>query len=107
MSLPQNESVRRELQLLEHSVQQLLAQRQSFQFELNEITNALSELALTKEDVYRVMGNVMMRADKVRLSTELENRKKALELHLQALDKQEQLLEKKSADLRQKTVDKK
>lgn len=97
----------RELQMLEHNAQQLLAQQQSLQFELNEVTNALNELARTKDDVYRVMGNIMMRAEKTRLVSELETRKKTIELHLQALEKQEKLIEKKTLELRQKPVDKK
>lgn len=100
-------SAHRELQMIEHNAQQLLAQRQSLQFELNEVINALNELGHTKDDVYRVMGNIMMRADKAKLVSELETRKKTIELHIQALEKQEKLLEKKTLELHQKSVDKK
>lgn len=106
MSGEMNATARRETQLIEHNLQQLTMQKQSMQFELNELTNALSELGKTTEEVYRVMGNIMMRAKKEDLQKELEEKKSALELHMQALERQEKIFETKRLQLQRSTVDK-
>ncbi len=106
MSSDADAATRREIQLLEHNMQQLLMQRQSMQFELNELTNALNELSKTKDDVYRVMGNIMMHANKTDLQKELDERKKSLEIHMQAIERQEKLLEGKRTQIQQSSVDK-
>lgn len=107
MNAETDAATRRDLQLLEHNLQQLLLQKQSMQFELNEITNASNELGKADEEVYRVMGNIMMRAKKADLQKEINERKKALELHLEALDRQEKVFESKRTQLQRSAVDKK
>lgn len=95
----------RELQLLEHNMQQVMMQHQALQIELNEIINALGELSKSSDDVYRVMGNIMMRAEKSSLQKELEERKSQLEIHVQAVEKQESLLQSKANALKARVSD--
>ena len=52
------------LQLLEQSLQQILMQKQSLHLEQNELSNALSELNKASDPVFRVIGSVMIKADK-------------------------------------------
>lgn len=100
------EAILREVKLLEHTLQQTLAQKQSLQFEINEITTALQELEKTKDEVYRIMGNIMMQASKEKLQKELSERKKSLELHIKAFEKQEKITEEKLQKLQSTAVDK-
>ena len=53
-----------ELQILEQNLQNLLMQKQAFQVELNEANNALGEVDKTEDEVYKVLGNVMIKTDK-------------------------------------------
>lgn len=94
----------RDLQVLEHNVQQVLMQKQAIQLELNETANALGELAKPNDEVYRIVGNVMVRAEKVSLVKELTEKKHALELRMHTLEKQESLLESKTNELRRQFV---
>ena len=50
-----------ELQSLEATLQSFLAQRQSIEMELNESNNALEEVKHTEDEVYRVIGNIMIK----------------------------------------------
>lgn len=90
-----------ELQILEQNLQSFLVQKQAVQIELNEITNALEELKKSDGDVYKVIGGIMIKSSKERLSKDLEEKKKLSELRVNLVEKQETLLEKKAADLRE------
>lgn len=89
-----------EMQLIEQNMQQLLMQKQSVQLEFNETTNAIDEVQKSGDEVYRVIGNIMVKTAKDSMLKELEDRKKLLELQLNAVEKQEALLESKMQDLK-------
>lgn len=89
-----------ELQALEQHLQQHALQKQTAQVELNEILNALSEVSKTRDEVYRILGGIMLRADVLALVSELNEKKRLFELRLQAIEKQEKLVEGKAHKLR-------
>ena len=95
----QNEALNKkihELQNLEQQLQQSSMQKQATQVELNEVLNALTEVSKTKDEVYRVIGGIMIRADVTALTKELSEKKRVLELRVQALEKQEKIVEDKA-----------
>jgi prefoldin beta subunit len=94
-----------DLKFLEHNLQQFLAQKQALQIELNEIINALNELENSDEEVYRVLGPVMIKSEKSRLRPELEERKRLLDSRISSVEKQEELITKKIIDERKKYLD--
>ena len=89
-----------QLQLYEHQMQALLMEKQSLQVDLNETTNASVEVKKTRDDVYKVLGNVMLKVDKPSILQELEDKKKLLQIRINALEKQEHLQEEKAEKLR-------
>lgn len=90
-----------ELQVLEQQLQQGVMQKQAVQVELNEVLNAISEIAKAKDEVYRIIGGIMMRADPETLQKELTEKKRVLDLRIQALEKQEKIVEDKARKLRE------
>tara|TARA_Y100000310_G_C20691291_1_gene822419 strand:- start:4191 stop:4538 length:348 start_codon:yes stop_codon:yes gene_type:complete len=78
-----------ELQILEQNLQGLLMQKQAFQLELNETENALSEILNSKEDVFKLIGQIMIKTDKKKLEDELKKKKELLTLRLSSIEKQE------------------
>lgn len=91
-----------ELQMLEQHLQGFLAQKQTVQIELQEVENALSEINKTKDDVYKILSGVMLKADRESLLRELEEKKKILDLRINSIEKQEKILEEKTQNLRDK-----
>ena len=91
-----------ELQILEHQLQGFLVQKQNIQVELNEVNNAFEETKKTEDDVYKILSNVMMKANKEDLIKELEERKRLLELRINSFEKQEEAIESKVSKLREK-----
>src|SRR3989338_3093900 len=98
------EKIIEELQMLEHNLQNLLAQKQMFLVELQESANALKELKETKDEVYRILSGIMLKTDKDTLVKELEEKKKITELRITSIERQESVLQDKSIKLRQKVV---
>ena len=78
-----------ELQMLEQTMQNLLFQKQSFQIELAEIQEALAELKKSGEEIYKIIGQLMLKTDKSKTLVELEEKNKLLELRIKTLENQE------------------
>lgn len=98
-----------ELQILEQNLQQIVLQKQAFQMELNETESALSELEKTKDEVYRIVGSIMIKTQKAELEKELKEKKEILSLRLKSIEKQESSLMEKTEKEREelmKSVDK-
>ena len=81
-----------ELQMFEQQFQGILAEKQSLQIELNEVENATTELAKSKDDVYRIIGGIMLKSDKEQLLKELGERKKILSMRIGSVEKQESMI---------------
>jgi prefoldin beta subunit len=89
-----------QLQILEQSLQQILMQKQAFQFELNETESALIEVKKTKDDVFKMIGQVMLKAKKEDVEKELTQRKDILSLRVKSIEKQENSIKEDSEKLR-------
>jgi len=89
-----------EIQILEQNLQNLMAQKQASQLELSETNNALEEVKKAKSDIYRILGNIMIKSKPQDLVKELEEKKKILNLRISSVEKQEKLIEEKHLDLR-------
>jgi len=94
------------LQILEQGFQNLVLQKQTFQVELNETETALNEVTKTKEDVFRVLGQVMIKAEKEQLKKELKEKKDIIELRLKTIEKQELSMREDVERLRGEIVNK-
>lgn len=93
-----------ELQIFEQNLQQFLIQKQAFQLELSETSSALAELENTKDDVYKIVGNIMIKSGKSEIQKELKEKKDIIDLRLKSLDKQESSLREKTDKLREEVM---
>jgi prefoldin beta subunit len=80
-------------------------QKQTVQIELNEVQNALGDLKKTGDEVYKVIGGVMIRSNKADLLKELSEKQKILELRISTVEKQEKILEEKTGKLRKELTE--
>jgi len=95
-----------ELQILESTFQNLLMQKQTFQLELNEINTAIEEVDKSRGDIFKIIGQIMIKADKNITKKELEEKKKILGLRTKTLEKQELSLRENVERLRGDIVEK-
>lgn len=101
--MDQNKKIQ-EMQILEQTLQNILMQKQAFQMELSETTSALKEIEKTKEPIYKIIGQLMIKKDFQEINKELEDKKKMLDLRLNTLEKQEKSLIEKSDKLREEIM---
>ncbi len=92
-----------QLQLLQQNFQNLTAQKQQLQSQLVEVESALSELKRA-DKAYRIVGKLMLAADKAVLQKELQEKKELAELRLKHVEKQEGQLQKKIEETQEKMV---
>jgi len=95
-----------ELQVLEQNLQGILMQKQALQLELSEVENALSELGKTDSDVYKIVGQIMVKSKKDSLEADLKEKRELADVRAKSLDKQEEVLTKSSEGLREKVLGK-
>jgi prefoldin beta subunit len=93
------------LSMMEQSLQQFLAQKQSFQGQLMEIDSALEELKKT-DKAFKIVGNVMISANKDSLIKELSEKKETAELRIKTIEKQEGKMREKTAELQSEVMKK-
>ncbi len=102
---PETQESISKLQLIEQNVQALLMQKQQFQAQLFEIESALKEIEKT-EEAYKIVGNVMIKTDKIALKAELNSKKEIIDLRFKNFDKQEKQLRDKAEALQKEVMSK-
>ena len=94
-----------ELQFLEQTMQNILLQKQTFQMELSETQSALNEIRGSKDDVYKIIGQMMIKSEKKKILEELENKEKIISLRLSSIEKQEDSMMEKMEKIREEVID--
>ncbi len=87
-----DENKLQEMQILEQRLQNSIMQKQAFQMELAETNSALKELEKSGEEVFKIIGQLMIKSEKKRIQEELLSKQKILELRIKTFDKQENSL---------------
>lgn len=94
-----------ELSMMEQAFQNLSMQKQNFQVQLAEVESALEELSTT-EKAYKIIGSIMIAADKEALRSELSSKKEILAIRVKTLEKQENDFRQKTSELQKKVIEK-
>ncbi len=92
------------MQVLEQRLNNVLLQKQSFQIEFSEIQSALREIQDSKGDVFKVVGQMMVKTDRQKLKEELSSKEKILDLRIKSVEKQENSLMDKLESLRENVL---
>lgn len=93
-----------QLQIYEQNLQNFFIQRQTFQNQVLEIDNALRELKDTKEDTYKLVGNIMLKKSKDDLIKDLKSLKEVLDLRVKNIEKQENSIKDKTKEMRDEVI---
>ena len=93
------------LSMMEQSLQQFLTKKQTFQSQLIEIESALGELKKT-DKAYKIIGNVMVSADKEDMIKDLTEKKETVGLRIKTLEKQEEKMRNETSELQAEVMKK-
>jgi len=87
-----DENKLQEMQVLEQRLQNSILQKQAFQMEFAETNSALKEIEKSGDEVFKIIGQLMIKAEKGKINEELLGKQKILELRIKSFDKQENSL---------------
>lgn len=95
-----------EMQILEQNLQNILMQKQGFQMEFSETQSSLREVKDSSGDVFKIVGQLMIKTNKEKIQEELTNKEKMIDLRIKSLDKQEETFSEQLTKLRDKFLKK-
>ena len=95
-----------EMQILEQSLQNILMQKQAFQMEQSETQSALQEIDKSGEEVFKIIGQLMIKTEKETIKKDLLNKEKIIESQLKILENQEASLSEKLESIRKEILGK-
>lgn len=98
-----NDEQIKQLQMMEQTMQNYLAQKQQLQTQLVELNSAISELN-DGTDSYQIIGSIMVKKSASKLKSELQDKKEVVELKIKSVEKQENNLREKTKDLQQEVM---
>lgn len=96
-----------EMQILEQNLQNLLFQKQTFQMESAENKSALEEIQKSDDEVFKIIGQLMLKTDKRKIVEELFSKEKILDLRLKSIEKQESSVIERLESLKEEFMEKK
>ena len=100
-----SEKQMQEMQFLEQSLQNAMHQKQAFQMELLETQAALKELESSGDEVFKIVGQLMVKTDKSKMKEDLETKEKILSTQAKRLQEQEAPLMQKLEELRKEFIE--
>ncbi len=95
-----DENKLQEMQILEQRLQNSILQKQAFQMELAETNSALKEIEKSGDEVFKIIGQLMIKAQKSKIQEELLSKQKILEIRIKTFEKQENSLEEQVDKIR-------
>jgi len=101
------ENLEQEYLSLQQQIRNVLIQKETIKLQLAEIDSALEELKNSKEDnVYKVVGNVMIKKSKNDVEKELKEVKEDLQIRVNSLEKIEKDLIERIKNIEEKLKEK-
>ena len=90
-----------ELQNLERNLHNIVAQKQTIQVDLNQAITAHEEVKNSDDDLFKTVGDILIKTDKASLLKDLEEKKKVLDLRIKSVEKQEKSIENRVNELKE------
>ena len=99
-----NDDKIQQIHLMEGNLQNLFMQKQVFQMELSESQSAIKEIENSDGDIFKIIGQLMIKTDKQKTKEELSNKERILKLRVKTIERQEDSLTEKMENLRKEVI---
>ena len=93
-----------EMQFFQENLNAILMQKRAFQMELNETISSLEEVEKSSKDIYKIVGELMIKVPKEKTVDELKNKEKIIEMRLKKLEEQEEKISSEVKKLREELI---
>jgi prefoldin beta subunit len=94
------------MQVIDQKLQASIMQKQNLQAQLLENENALAELKKDVKEAFRILGNIMIKADPKELMKEVESNIETLNVRIKNIEKQEIRLRNELTELQNEIMKK-
>ncbi|GCC10952.1 prefoldin subunit beta [archaeon] len=93
-----------QFQQIQQQAEAIASQKIQMEIQLKDVEKALDEIVGLKEDneVYRAIGNILIKTEKAQVEEKLVENKEILELRIKTLNKQKEKITAKLKELQQK-----
>ncbi len=102
MSSKQEQQLIAQAQIYQHQIQEIVSQKEALGMQELEIKRALEELQDVKDEVYKVAGPLLIKSTKEDVKKDLDEKIELIELRKKTLEKSEKRLKEQFEDLREK-----
>lgn len=99
-----NENKIPRLQFLEQNLQAISMQKQAYQMELDETLSSIEEINNSKGDVYKVIGQIMIKTKKEKILGDLNARIQLLKSKISSLEKQQEKFDSELRNTRNEMI---
>jgi prefoldin beta subunit len=96
-----NDKKIQEMSILEQNLQNILFQKQAFELELDETNSALKEIEMAGDEIFKIIGQLMIKTEKSKIKKELLEKQKILDVRIKSFEKQETYLREKIDGIRE------
>jgi len=100
---PQVQNMLSQLQQIQQQLQAVISQKVQIEALIRETDDALKELEKSKsEEVYKAVGNILVKSDKSEVVKELTEKKETYEVRIKTLERQEEKLRERLTEMQRK-----
>jgi prefoldin beta subunit len=92
------------MQIFQENLQSILMQKQAFQMEMDETLSAIREVESSKDDVYKLVGQLMIKIKKEKITEELEEKRKVIHSSLEKLEADEEKISSELKKIRDEII---
>jgi prefoldin beta subunit len=93
-----------ELQFLEQNLNSILMQKRAIEMESAELESSLEEIKKTKDDVFKLIGNIMIKTNKDSVEKDLKEKVERIKSKAKAYETQEKNVSKKIEEIREEIL---
>lgn len=95
-----NQESLQELQFLEQNLNSILMQKRAIEMENSELESSLEEVKKNKEDIFKLIGNILIKTDKESVEKDLKEKIEHVKARLRTYEVQEKNIAKRISEIR-------
>lgn len=89
-----------ELQFLEQNLNSILMQKRAIEMEVSELESSLEEVKKNNEDIFKLIGNILIKTDKESVEKDLKEKIEHVKSRLRTYEVQEKNISKRVSEIR-------
>jgi prefoldin beta subunit len=99
-----NQENLQELQFLEQNINSILMQKRAIEMEVAELESSLEEVKKNNEDIFKLIGNILIKTDKESVEKDLKEKIGHVKSRLKTYEAQEKNVAKRIAEIREEII---